>query len=186
MDNSPEIRRPGEDMIIPVAPGRRPLTLDLKPIQKAISRLQEIRLVSPTRSGELLHLFNQGCLDCRDHIRLLNTEKHFVEQFAKKMQYQAIFDRLPSILKEKGLANARSPVGSEDIRTMFLSTDAEYQSALDLKVNIEAAIEFFDARHEALKRAYFATHKLTEKAGPSIVPAELQHIYYDTKEDKNV
>lgn len=168
MDTPELILGANEVLVVPVAMGRHTLTLDIRPITKAESRLHEIQLVSPGRSGELLHLFNQACLDCKKHVNLLSTEKNYAQRASGRIRSGAIFERLPAFLKDKGLVNARSPIGSEDIRETFLATDQEYQDSLDRITSIEAAIEFFEIRHEAFKRAYFATYKLTDRpSGPA-------------------
>lgn len=167
MDNiQGQIRRPGDDLLVSVAPGRRALTLEIKEIVRAESRLHEVQLVSHTRSGELLNLYNQACLDCKKHVNSLTSEKNYAERYAAKIRSEAIFNRLPDFLKEKGLAKASSPIGSEDVRETFLATDEAYQSALDLATEIDAAIGFFEIRYKAFERAFYATHKLTDSRPP--------------------
>ncbi len=152
-----------EAMIVPSSPGRQPLALDLRSILSAESRLHEIQLASKMRSGELLHLFNSACLDCKKAVNQLSTEKNYVERHVARVRSVALFDKLPEVLKQKGLANARSPLGSEDIREAFLATDADFGKAQDLLAEIVAAIEFFEIRYKAFERAYYATYRLTDK-----------------------
>lgn len=154
-------------LVVPTVPGRVPLTLDLRAIKRAEQRLHEVQLASRIRSGELMHLFNHASLECGKFTARLSAEEGYATRYAKTVRAQALFDRLPPILKEKGLANARSPLGAEDIRSTAVEADDAYNQALEIVSNIQVATKFLAVRKEAFDKAYWTVHKLTDTRGGS-------------------
>jgi hypothetical protein len=60
--------------------------------------------------------------------RLANTielEYQFAVREAEKIRAEVLLDRVPKILAEKGLATAKNPMGSEDLRDAVLAQDTE-------------------------------------------------------------
>lgn len=162
MSTTADILLAEDALVVPSIPGRLPLTLDLRAIKKAEQRLHEVQLASRVRSGELMHLFNHASLECGKLTAKLASEEGFALRYAKTVRAQALFERLPPILKEKGLASTRSPLGAEDIRSAAVEADPEYNKALETLTDVQVAIKFLAVRKEAFDKAYWTVHKLTD------------------------
>lgn len=149
-------------MVIPTAPGRAVLTLDVRSVLKTEGRLQEIQAVTRLKAGELMHSFNQACLDSKKHVNEITKELAYAERHLAKVKAHVIFDKIPDFLSKKGLTNGKSPMGSEDLRTTLLNADDEFAEASEIVSGMKASIEFFEIRHKSFERAYYAVHKLTD------------------------
>jgi hypothetical protein len=141
-------------------PGLAPLEIDLKTILQAEGRIPEVGFITPQKAPELLALFNVAYLDLTKHLVAVDFEYTQRERAAEQVRAEILLDRLPSILEKKGLASARSPLGSEDIRQAVLATQPDYQKALDEAQQLNALVELLKGKLKSIEMAYTSVKKV--------------------------
>jgi hypothetical protein len=144
---------------VPSAAGK-PHILDMRRIHKAEARLVELAALTRPKAGELLHTFIEAYGDARTHLAVLKQEFGASKQKLRQVRGVIVLDRVQDALKEKGLASARSPAGSEDLRDAVVNTDPDYLVAADRLNQVEAAMEHMDGKVKKLDMAYFAINGL--------------------------
>lgn len=140
--------------------GIDPLVIDMTAIRYAESRLSEVAIVNSARAAELLSLFNNAWLVSSKYLDMLKYESDCAERKASEVRAIFIVDKLPDLLKAKGLSTPRSPLGSEDIRLAFLEIDVEYKKIRDLQGILKSYVHFFETYRKAFENSYNSVKKL--------------------------
>ena len=130
--------------------GLDPLTLDMTDLRQAEGRLGEVAFTNAARAPELLTAFNQAWLSTSRYLNLLEYEQDIADRRLAEIRAIVIIDKLPALLAEKGLATARSPLGSEDIRQAFLDRDPDYKRMQELIVVLRSYVSLLGT----LKKAF--------------------------------
>lgn len=142
------------------------VALDMGEIYQAEARVKEVAIVNAHKAPELLAVFNMAFLTLNDHLRKLEMCLNEADKKARQIRSVIILDKVPEILKAKGLASARSPGGSEDQRQAVLDADADYTAARDRVELIRCMIELLKGKRQAFEMAYTSIKKLLSE-GPS-------------------
>lgn len=150
-----------EAMTVPSAKGK-PHVFDMRRIHKAEARLIELANVTRLKAGELLYVVIDAFGDARNHLATLKMEFGASKQRLRTVRGIIVLDRVQDALKVKGLASARSPAGSEDLRDAIVNTDPEYLETADKLNQVEAAMEHMEGKVKKLEMAYFAINSLTK------------------------
>lgn len=137
-----------------------PVELNLSKVYATEQRIPEIAFITPHKAPELLARFNEAFLDLVKYIPMVKYELVQAKREANKRRSIVLLDLVPEILKAKGLTNAKSPAGSEDLRRAILETDEEYERLCRQGEKIEAIIELLEGKLKALEWAYTATKKI--------------------------
>lgn len=145
-------------------PGGQPTEVNFGHWADLETRIGEIATVTPTKAPELLATFNRVCLDLERLHNNLELEHQYSLRHAERVRGQVILDRVPKILIEKGIATAKNPLGSEDIRNAILSQDQEYQDALERCDQIRAMVKLISSKYDAFERAFRSVSKLVGEA----------------------
>lgn len=140
-----------------------PIILDLKEILNIESRIQEIAFFTTKKAPELLSAFNKAYVLLHEQIVLLTREKNFAERESNKIRSIIILDKVPTILKEKGLVSGKSPMGSEDVRRAILECDDEYTDSLDRVKELDCIIELLNGKLRSIAMAYSSVKNLVQK-----------------------
>lgn len=140
--------------------GLPPLVFDMSSIYDVEARISEVAFVTPHKAPELLARFNEAFLELTRLITATEYEQIQAKKNANRIRSIILLDKAPQILKEKGLATAKSPAGSEDLRNAVLDSDDEYQSALDRADQITAVIKLLQGKLKAFEMAYSSVKKI--------------------------
>ncbi len=140
-------------------PNLPPLVLDLSEIYTAYGRKDEVAIVNSHKAPELLSLFNVAYLNASRVLNALQYELTMVEHGIREIKAIILMDRMKGILESQGLANARNPLGSEDIRQAVYERDPEYKRATLLAENLTCYItqitdfrRFFQNAFDSVKK----------------------------------
>lgn len=144
--------------------GLDPLVLDMDEIRKAEIRLPEVALTNALRAPELLATFNSSYLVAARYANQLEYELGAAQRRLSEARAIFLIDKLPGLLAEKGLATARSPLGSEDIRQAFLDRDPEYKQIQEVIATIETYKTMMDIYKRGFENAYNSVKKLIGNA----------------------
>lgn len=130
--------------------------LDLTLLDEAERRLDEVAIVTKLKAPELLNLFNYGHLTAQKARARFSQRLTAVTIAQEALAADIALNKAPEILKAKGLATARSPGGSEDLRKNVIAADPEYQ-AISRRVNdLKNGLDLFTIRARACERAFSA------------------------------
>lgn len=141
-------------------PGLAPVTIDITVLVRAEARIVEVAAVTPVKAPELLATFNIAFLEASKFIALVEQELVQAKRFADKRRSVVILDVVPQVLATKGLATAKNPMGSEDLRRAILDGDEEYQKCLDRVNVIECYLELLKGKQKGIEMAYTSVKKL--------------------------
>jgi hypothetical protein len=147
-------------LVVPSEEGKKPILLPLTKIYETESRIQEVATVNAHKAPELLAAFNIAYLDIRDYIVRLHLCLADAESSANTRKSIVILDIVPQVLRDKGIASARSPGGSEDQREAVLAQDAEYLKRKDRIDIIKAIIELLEGKKIGIEWAYTSVKKI--------------------------
>lgn len=145
--------------------GLEPLVLEMTDIRQAEGRLGEVAITNANRAPELLALFNGAYLITSRYINFLEYELDVAERRLAETRAIFLIDKLPTLLAEKGLATARSPLGSEDIRQAFLDREPEFQPIHELISTYQAYIGLLETQQTGFENAYNSVKKLLGNDG---------------------
>lgn len=141
-----------------------PIVIDMAYWARLEQRIQEVAIVTPAKAPELLATFNRAALDLDRLANNLELEHQLAVRRAEKIRGQILLDEVPGILKAKGLATERSPMGSEDMRQAILSQNTQYQCALDSADMIKAMTRVIRGKYDAFERAFRSVRTLVGEA----------------------
>lgn len=140
-------------------PSLPPLVLDLSEIYVAFGRKDEVAIVNAHKAPELLSLFNVAYLNASRLLNALQYELTLVEHEIRKIKAIILMDKMKDILEKEGLANARNPLGSEDIRQAVYERDPDYDRATRIAENLTCYItqmtdfrKFFQNAFDSVKK----------------------------------
>ena len=148
------IRVPRADPSLP------PLVLDLADIYMAMGRKEEVAIVNSHKAPELLSMFNVAYLNASRLINALEYEYQLAEQKVRQIKSIILLDRMKDFLESKGLANARSPLGSEDIRQAVYEQDPEYSRASTVAMNLQCRITQIQDFRKCFQNCYESVKKI--------------------------
>lgn len=141
------------------------IALDLSQVYQAEARVIEVQGVTPAKAPELLATFNRAYLDLSKAIRLLELEYLKAQRVAKKRKAIILLDEAQQILKDRGLATARSPGGSADLREALLDSDDEYQQLVERVETIKVYRELLSDKRKGIEMAYHSVKRIISKEG---------------------
>lgn len=145
------------------------VVLDMAQVYAIEARVQEVAFVNHTKAPELLARFNEAWLYVQKHMTTLKYELLRAERAANKIKSVILLDKIPVILKAKGLVSPKSPAGSEDLRNAILDQDEEYQEALDQTQKLKCVIELLKGKMDGFEMAFTSVKKIlgeSEFMGP--------------------
>lgn len=134
----------------------------IQDLNMAIARIGEIQHVTSLKAPELLATFNKAWRDAAELYAAASLDH--VEAIRKVGKVKAIIllDKAPGILKDKGLASARAPGGSEDFRQAVLDTDPDYTHAQEVSDKIECIMELLKGKQKAIEMAFTSVKKIMD------------------------
>jgi hypothetical protein len=141
-------------------PGNSPLKFDLGEILKAESRITDIATVTVAKAPEMMALFNVIYLNLSGMISSVQFEYELAKKRKDETRAIALIDKIPGILKEKGLTSAKSPMGSEDIRNALLDLDTDYGEAQEKVIQLKCILSLLEGKRDSIDRAYTAVKKV--------------------------
>ena len=151
---------PRGDVGLDAEPSKAVFVLEATDMQTAEARLFEVATVTPHKANELLALFNNAFLIAGKGLVQARYQHVKAEQAVSKRRAVIVTDILPTKLQEKGLATARSPLGSEDIRAAFIEQDEDFIALTNRKDQIRAVVELLDLKKKAFENAYSSVKKI--------------------------
>lgn len=150
-------------LVVPAGNGTdKPTVLDMSGIVKASARLIELQSVTRMKAGELLYTFISAWRDAKRYMAAVSRQLTRAKRRVKEVRAIVVLDKVPDELTRRGLASARSPAGSEDLRDSVVARDPEYQAASDIVEQLAAIVECLDIEAETFKMAYFSINKLID------------------------
>lgn len=141
------------------------LVFDLEYFAWAESRAIEVATVTPLKAPELLTAFNRAWAECHKHVALLQYEITQAEAEVNRVKAEVLLDRVPAILKEKGLSNPRSPAGSEDMRQAILDSDQDYVDAQRRRDQLKCVKELFVGKLKNFEMCFSSVKKILDHGG---------------------
>lgn len=136
------------------------MVFDLSVVDKAEARVMEIASLTPAKAPELLASFNAAYIIAIKAQAAVQHELVVAKRFTEKARATALLDRVPDILRAKGLSTPKNPMGSEDIRTAVLEMDEEYSQALDRVNFLSCILELVKGKAKGVEMAYTAVKKV--------------------------
>lgn len=158
-DQSKKLILDGTEIVCPRAGGRYVL-IDLREISGYEARLDDVAIVTKQKAPELLSIYNRAYLEVSKTATTLENDLAGAERHQGEVRSRIVLDDAPRILKEKGLVSAKSPAGSEDLRTAVLEGNSEYQDAVELCEQIRCVIALLRGKQKAFENAYTAVKKI--------------------------
>ncbi len=105
-------------------------------------------------------VFNVAYSDLSNMIAQVKYQFEIAKVQEEKARAICIIDRVPGILKEKGLTSAKSPSGSEDLRSAILALDPDYSAAQEKTIQIKCALVYLEGKLQSIDRAYTSVKKV--------------------------
>lgn len=136
------------------------LKLNMENLALIESRKREVAYVNKETAPELMKIFNEGYCEAQRMMVQVSYEYTVALKEANKRKSIVILDKAPTILKEKGLVNARSPGGSEDLRRAVLEADEEYLALQEKATILELAYELLKGKAKGFEQSYLAVKKI--------------------------
>lgn len=136
------------------------IPIDLGHWARLENRIQEVATVTPQKAPELLATFNRAALDLDRLAIQLELEHQIALRNADRVRGEVLLDRVPKILAEKGLATAKNPMGSEDLRSAILDTDSQYRDMLERADMLKAMTKLIRGKYDAFERAFRSVRTL--------------------------
>ena len=145
----------GDELVVRRSNGSS-LAVNLRTLIEAEHRCDEVESVTPSKAPELLSFLNRACRETHQLALMVLKEKQRGERDAKRIRGRLILDEIPTLLKEKGLASARSPAGNEDLREAVLDTNEEYLAAQETVQYLDSVYELINGKLQSFSRAFYA------------------------------
>lgn len=136
------------------------MEFDLKEILQAEKRKQEAAYVNRDTAQELMHTFNEAYCSVFKIITKISLEYQKAQQEINKRKAIVLLDIAPEELKRRNLVTAKSPGGSEDLRTAVLSLDDKYNALLDRADAIKAFLNFMKIKAKGFEMSYQSVKKV--------------------------
>jgi hypothetical protein len=141
-------------------PGLANLRLDLSEIHASLARVEEIKVLTKFKAPELLTVFNKAFIEANKLVNEVELARVTAERTVDRTRARILLDKVPEILKAKGLSTPKSPMGSEDMRQAVLDCDDDYCGAVDALKQIEAALTHLKNYVKAIVFAYESVKKV--------------------------
>ena len=141
-------------------PGGAETAINMSHWGRLEARIQEIAHVTPTKAPEMLATFNRAALDLDQLSGQLELEYQSAMREVDRLKGEILLDRVPRILAEKGLATAKNPMGSEDMRQAVLSQEKDYQAQLERVDQLKALLKMVRGKFDAFERAFRSVRTL--------------------------
>jgi hypothetical protein len=139
------------------------LQIETTSVQSAEARIAEVASVTPEKAPELLATFNKAYLDACEVVNQLETELVYAKRNVDKVRSVIVLERVPKLLIDRGLANAKNPFGSEDIRRAVIDGDEEYQKASDAADIITAHSRLMKDKAKAIEMAFSSVKRILQE-----------------------
>lgn len=148
-------------MKIPDGSGGDSITeLTMSEVYRALSRIEEIAIINAHKAPELLSCFARAFATLTDHLSVVSSHVVKATNALNKIKSIIILDRVPAVLREKGMARASNPGGSEDQRNAVLEMDVDFQRARDRLQELEAYYELLKGKQKDVENAYLGVRKI--------------------------
>src|SRR5512138_1843500 len=112
-----------ETKIILSVPGSPDERIEMCNVYRAEGRIHDIAFVNKETAPELLAVLSEGYSDLSRAFGKVHYLVGKLEIAKKRRKAILTLDYIPAEAEKRGLANKRSPTGSEDIREAFYYTD---------------------------------------------------------------
>jgi hypothetical protein len=133
--------------------GIEPFKFDLARVYEAEARLSDIAIATKPIAKDLVATFTKAYVQLGKVYAKVKYEVAMAAIAARKRRAVILLDELPEKAKAKGLATARAPTGSEDVREAFFYTDEAYLAIEESRAALEATQELLFGKLMAMKAA---------------------------------
>lgn len=148
-------------MIIPRGlPNLAPLAVQIGEIRTAESRIREIADITPHKAPELMACFNQAYSDVCRIISGVEYEYELALKHTREVKAVLILDKVPDLLKKKGLVTSSNPSGTADMRQAILDLDPDYKGAQERTMAIKAYLTLLEGKKQSIDRALQGIKKI--------------------------
>lgn len=137
-----------------------PLVLDMTSIYGAAARVHEVSIVNNGKAPELLALFNVAYLNVARCIAVVEYEREVAEKRLGEIRAVLLLDKMPELLRKKGLTTDRNPLGSVDMREAVINQDPEYQDMAMLAINLKCHLTLLKEFKSGFEMAYNGVKKV--------------------------
>lgn len=146
----------GYNLTIPEFGDRKAVTLDLSKSRNAESRIIEAKTVTLASYPELEYAYNEGYRECKYNLVQIGYELTQAEKALRKSRSEALLDRYPEFLKEKGLKDNGS------IRDAFLEKQEDILKAQDRIDMLKAMEQLLDGKIKVFENTCRYMKKVTD------------------------
>lgn len=136
------------------------LALDTKTSTSAEYRLFEVATVTAAKAPELLSTFNMAYLELSRNLANSQFEYNRAVRARENARATFMIDRLPNALQAKNLVTAKSPMGTEDIRSSLLRMDTDFLAAEELVDELKCVCSLLDGKMKSVEMAYTSVKKI--------------------------
>lgn len=144
-----------------------PLVLDMTVVRLAIARIEsgEMGSLTPSRAQEAMAFFNNAYLAASQHAVKLRFELDLAQQRLGQIKSVLMLDKIPEILRAKGLATEKNPLGSESLRQAVIDGDPEYQRVSFIHSVIKTRLQWLVDLKDSFEQAYTGAKKVLGDTG---------------------
>lgn len=136
------------------------LYLNLGDLAKVEVRLQEIETVTKLKAPELLSAFTSGWKDIHQNVVTVQAHLVLCKRELERTKAVVLLDKVPTVLKEKGLVSDKRSMGSEDLRNAVLSLDPDLQKCQEKFDYLECVLELLKGKLKSIQMGYEAVKKI--------------------------
>ncbi len=146
-------------------PGDTPLYVDLADIYQLEKRKVEVATVTKSTAGSLLRALEDGFAQTGNLLAMVSHKSTAIELLIKRREAYLTIEVIPSTLQQKGLATARSPSGSEDLRKSVMALDVELQNLENIQAQVQALKELLKIKVQGFQMSFTATKRVIDQSG---------------------
>jgi hypothetical protein len=133
--------------------GLEPFKFDLARVYEAEARLGDIAICTKPLAKDLVATFTKAYVQLGKVHAKVKYEVAMATIQARRRRAVLLLDEMPEKAKAKGLATARAPTGSEDVREAFFYTDETYLHIEEARAGLEATQELLFGKMMAMRGA---------------------------------
>lgn len=135
-----------------------PIKYDLRLVESAENRVNDLKTVNTTNGQELMALFCRAAYSLSKVYSDLQLQLQFAKDRVAHRRAIMLIDEIPPRLKAKGLQD------NQMSRQAFLDLDEEYRKASNIHAEIEAAITYVEKQLKATENTLSGIKKIFDAA----------------------
>jgi chromosome segregation ATPase len=105
-------------------------------------------------------VFNTAFANLCEIISSVEYEYEMAKKHCNEVRAVILLDKVPAILRDKGLSSGKSPTGSEDMRQAILDLDSNYSEAQNKIIDLKCTLSLLEGKKKSIEMAYTSVKKV--------------------------